>query len=277
MNTTRKEFLSTIIILLINGIIILLVFGFQYLTELFITLNNIYYIIGGYILFSIFLYQLNRVFKNKVINFIVQLIFLPFNLLYLFTVVAIPVVTTQLYLYFFLIVSFIIPLLLYSFDKLFGYVNLQPETWCYLIITAGVITATLFQRQISYLTFKILPFTARKSEKIDRVKLVELCEYAVSTNNIKFVIYSLFFLFLIIFNIYNLQDASFYGNPNIDKAVLQSFVTFIAFERMLSNLKNNEFKPSNLLNLLRLSIFKETQIITGQEKDNIENKNSDNN
>ncbi|MNG38928.1 hypothetical protein D3C84_1268040 [compost metagenome] len=50
-----------------------------------------------------------------------------------------------------------------------------------------------------------------------------------------------------------LQNKSFYDNPNIDKAVLQSFVTFVAIDRILTIVKQTEFKPSKLLEILKSS------------------------
>ncbi|GHC66600.1 hypothetical protein [Ulvibacter litoralis] len=244
---------------------ILLVVGIKYLTDYASNIENLYWIIGTYIVVCIIFYQINRKFKNKAFDFIVQAILFPFTLLYGFVTVAIPILSTQIYLFAYLGLSFSIPMILYRIDESQLITGLKEETWIYLIITSGVIIATLLHKQVTFLTFKLIPFLARKSEKMKRFKLVELCEYIVSKNNIKLVIYSLFFIALIIFNFLGLQQSSYYENPNIDKAILQSFVTFIAFERILANLKLTEFKPSELLKSLKLSIFNETEIITDKK------------
>ena len=108
------------------------------------------------------------------------------------------------------------------------------------------------------MTFKIIPFTARESWKLKRSKLVALCEYIVSKNNVKLIIYFSFFVTLIIFTIIGLQKGSYYKNSNIDTAILQSFVTFIAFERILLNLKRTKFRASKLLETLKLSMSDKT-------------------
>lgn len=244
---------------------ILLVIGIKYLTDYASTIDNLYWIIGIYILLCILLYQINRKFKNKVFDFVTQAIMLPFSLLYGFVTVAIPILSTQIYLFAYLGLSFFIPLVLYRIDERLFITGLKEETWSYLIITSGVIIATLLHKQITFLTFKLIPFLARKSEKMNRVKLVELCEYIVSKNNIKLVIYSLFFIALIVFNILSLQQNSYFDNPNIDEAILQSFVTYIALERILTNLKLTEFRPSELLKTVKLSIFNEAEIITDKK------------
>lgn len=244
---------------------ILLVFGIKYLTDYASTIENLYWMIGIYIIACILFYQLNRKIKNKVFDFIVQTVLFPFTLLFGFITVAIPILSTQIYLFAYLGMSFFIPMVLYRIDESQLITGLKEETWIYIIITSGVIIATLLHKQITFLTFKLIPFLARKSERMKRFKLVELCEYIVSKNNIKLVIYSLFFIALIVFNYLGLQQSSYYENPNIDKAVLQSFVTFIAFERILTNLKLTEFRPSELLKTLKSSIFNEVEIITDEK------------
>lgn len=244
---------------------ILLVIGLNYLTEYASSIENIYWMVLIYIIVSVLFYQINRKVKNKIFDFIVQTVLFPLSLLYVFITVAIPILTTQIYLFIYLIISFSIPLILYRIDEKLLLTELKSETWIYLIVTVGVITATLFHKQITFLTFKLNLFTSEKSEKMKRFKLVELCEYIVSKNNIKLVIYSIFFIALIVFNFLSLQKSSYYGNPNIDKAILQSFVTFIAFERILTNLKLTEFRPSELLKTLKSSILNEANIITDKK------------
>lgn len=244
---------------------ILFVIGIQHFADYISTISNLYWILAIYFFVCILLYQINRKIKSKVFDFIVQAILLPISLLFGFVTVAIPILSTQVYLIAYLGLSFIIPLTLYRIDQSLELTVLKGEAWLYLIITIGVITATLFHKQITQLTFKIVPFTARKSEKMKRFKLVELCEYIVSKNNIKLVIYSIFFIALILFNFMGLQQSSYYENPNFDKAILQAFVTFIAFERILTSSKVTEFRPSQLLKALKSSIFSEAEIITDKK------------
>ncbi len=53
----------------------------------------------------------------------------------------------------------------------------------------------------------------------------------------------------------------------MDRAVLQSFITFLALERLISKLKDLDFQPSEMLKLLltsiggseRMDIFKDEQ------------------
>lgn len=235
---------------------LLLGIGFKYLFDFASTIDNLFWVIGAYILVCVLLNLVKAEIKNKTLYFIVRAILFPFSMVVKFIILAFPVMATQIYLFLYLAISFSIPIIFSIIDQKLDLIGLKAETWIYLIATVGAITATLLHKQITFLTFKIIPFTSRKSWKSRRSKIVELCEYIVSKNNIKLVIYSIFFITLIIFTILGLQERSYYENSNIDNAILQSFATFIAFERILNNLELTKFKASELLETLRLSIFK---------------------
>ena len=234
---------------------ILIVIGSIYLFHYASTIDYLYWIIGSYVLVSILLYLIKEEIRNNVLGFIVQAILFPLDLLVKFIILVFPILRTQIYLFVYLGISFSIPLILYIIDLRLNFTGLKRETWIYLISTFGAITATLFHQQITFLTFKFIPFTSRESWKIKRLESCELCEYIVSKSNVKLIIYTVFFITLIIFTILGLQERSYYENSNIDNAILQSFATFIAFERILNNLKLTKFKASDLLETLKLSIF----------------------
>ena len=236
--------------------IVLLAGGTIYLFNYASTFDHFYWIIGSYVLVCILLYLIKQKIRNKVFYFIVQVILFPLDQLFKFIILVLPVIATQIYLFVYLGLSYFIPLILYIIDLKLNFTGLKNETWIYLIATTGSISATLFHKQITYLTFKIIPFTSRKSWKIKRLELCEVCEYIVSKHNVKLITYTMFFITLIIFTILGLQERSYYINSNIDNAILQSFATFIAFERILNNLELTEFKASELLETLKLSIYK---------------------
>jgi hypothetical protein len=116
--------------------------------------------------------------------------------------------------------------------------------------------AFLFHKYLKFLVDKIVSIMHQKSERIQKLKLIELNDFVISINNIKFTIFFLYMIYLITTNLMALQNKSFYENPNIDKAVLQSFVTFVAIDRILTIIKQTEFKRSKLLEILKSS-FKE--------------------
>lgn len=252
-NTSNNELTATIIVLLINIGIIAIAIGVKYLFDFLSTYQSFYWILGGYILLYILLFLVKNKIRNDALYFSVQIILFPFTLLFKFIALILPILATQVYLLVFLGISFFIPLLLYTIDTYQPFTGLTNETWIYLITITGAITASLFHEQISFLTFKIIPFTSRRSWKKKRFKLVKLCKYIVSKRNIVLIIYSIFFITLTIFNILSLQQGSYYQNSNIDNAILQSFATFVAFERIVDNVKLTKFSPSELLKTFKLS------------------------
>lgn len=265
MNNSKKEIKATILIFLINVVAALIALGFNYIFESVEKLKYFGVTILAYVALNIIFGFLDLKLDNKIIKIIATILGFPVAIVVGMIAVLIPALMMQLYLILYLFLAVIIPLAVYRLDEKFQFTNFSIETWIYLMITIGVICAISFNKQIQYITFRFLPFTAIKKEQKDRSKVVELCNYIVSIPNIKLVIYSLYFIALLIFNFFTFQDSSFFDSRNIDKAILQSFITFLAFERMFANLKSSEFRPSKLLSILNSSVKYEIEDITGKK------------
>ncbi len=251
---TKKELTSTLIFLVTNVVIIMLCF---FINFLIVNSSKVSYLFLKMILYFILCFmafQINKKYKTKFLNAITNIILSPLYLFALFLAIGIPVISIQMSMYLYLAFSFILPMILFRIDENYHITILNFETWVYLITTFGVISAFIFHKQIRFVVYKILPFNAGKSEKLKGFNLVELNNYVLSENNVRFVIFSLYLVYLITINFWGLQGNSFYENPNVDKAVLQSFVTFVAFDRVLAAFKINEFRPSGLINNLKNSI-----------------------
>lgn len=252
--SAKKEIISTLLILTTNALIIAFAFLFSYLIDYLSNVDYLLLKILFYILICIVTFQISKRIKSQIFEIIAQVIYLPMTIFALFCAIGIPVITIQMSIFLYLALSFIFPIILFRLDEHLRITILNLETWTYIILTSGVIFAFLFHHQIKFIVQKVIPFIHQESERIKKFKLIELNDYVISITNIRFVIFSLYLIYLIIVNIMSFQHASFYENPNIDKAVLQSFVSFIAFDRVLTTLKLTEFRPSKLLNILRESI-----------------------
>lgn len=256
MQINWKEIFSFFIILLlyivtfylIDPIYSLIVYMGQ---NLFILIK---YIVIYLILWSLLIILYKR-FNKKFIGFILAIFSVPLLLLQVLFAAIYPLLSSLSYLILYLVISFIIPLSVYRLSEYFNLLELKLETWIYLIVTSGVIISTLFHTQIRDLTFKVIPGFVLKEDKKKNKKIVDICNYIVSPGNIKLVIYVLFFIALLFFNFQNFQEVSFFKIQNIDAAILQSFLTFIAFERILMNIKLTKFRPSELLILLKESVL----------------------
>lgn len=254
MSSGKKEIISTLIILLINALIVAFAFLFSFLIEYSSKVDFLFLKILFYIVICIVTFQISKRIKSKFFEIIAQILYLPMTIFALLSAIAIPVLTIQLSIFLYLAFSFIFPMILFRLDQNYQLTILNIETWTYLILTSGVIFAFLFHHQLKYIVQKVIPFIHQESERVKKFKLIELNDYVISINNIRFVIFSLYLIYVFIVNIMSFQNASFYENPNIDKAVLQSFVSFIAFDRVLATLKLTEFRPSKLLNILKESV-----------------------
>ena len=84
--------------------------------------------------------------------------------------------------------------------------------------------------------------------------------------NIRFLIYGLYVVLLLVTNFHNFENSTLTDNLLNDKAILQSFVTFIAFDRLLVLLTKLDFKPSDLLEKIGKSINNKLKDLERQQK-----------
>lgn len=254
MKNINKELFSLILIVT-SGILILgLALGIVYFIDTLLEMRlGIWYIIG-YLLIIATLYTVGRRTKNPIVKRIKRLFLLPLTLFIGFLSVAMPYFVLQIHLFVYLFFSSIVPILLYRFDRFTGLLDLKITTHIYLIVTFSVITATLMNKQMKQLTYRFSPMQLYSRHISKRFDFNQLTDYFLSEHTIKFVIYFSYFLYLLIFNLFTFQEHSLYSSPLMDRAVLQSFITFLALERLISNLKDLDFKPSEMLKLLLTSI-----------------------
>jgi hypothetical protein len=270
MKNINKELLSLILILT-SGILILgLAVGIVYFIDAILEMKyGIWYLIGYFLMIAT-LFILGKRTKNTTVKRVKRLALLPFTLFIGFLSVAMPYFVLQIHLFVYLFFSAIVPILFYRLDRLTGLLDLKITTHIYLIVTMSVITATLMNKQMKQLTYRFSPMQLYSTHVSKRYEFNQLTEYFLSEHTIKFVIYFSYFLYLLIFNLFTFQEHSLYSSPLMDRAVLQSFITFLALERLISNLKDLDFKPSEMLKLLLTSISGEDK----NNKSNFAHKNS---
>lgn len=254
MKNINKELFSLILIVL-SGIFILgLAVGMFYILHLIVESHNGYLYLLGYLFLCVLTYFIRKRTNHTTFITLNRFLTLPFRMIMGFVPVAMPYFVLQVHLFVYLFFSAALPLSFYTVDRLTGMMDLKITTHIYIIVTFSVITATLMNRQLKYLTFLFSPVRLYRSNTSKREEFHKLTDYFLSENNIKFIIYFCYFLYLLIFNLFTFQEHSFYSSPLMDRAVLQSFITFLALERLLSNLKDLDFKPSGMLKLLLSSI-----------------------
>ncbi|MEZ4803395.1 MAG: hypothetical protein R2797_11535 [Gelidibacter sp.] len=254
MKHLNKELFSLILIMASGIIILVLAIGIVYLVDTVLDVSKGVWYILGYILLCAAFYIVGNYSKNRLFKKVHRFLILPYTIFIEFMKVAMPYFVLQVNLIVYLFFSSIIPILFYLVDRFTGLLDLKITTHIYLIVTVSVITATLLNKQMKRLTYMFSPIKLYSRYISNRFEFNRLTEYFLSEHTIKFVIYFSYFLYLLIFNFFTFQEHSLYSSPLMDRAVLQSFITFLALERLFSNLKDLNFKPSEMLKLLMTSI-----------------------
>lgn len=251
----QKEIIAMITLLLVNTVMILFLLLFIFLFEFIPTVKNWKIYLTAYVFFLIITYILEGKIKNKIISFLYLILAFPFVIFFAFYTIAFPFLILQVHLFLYLGLCFLIPTLLYRLYEFLGFSPITIQLQVYLILSFTVICSIIFYKQIRYIVHAFSPARFKNSEKLKPYNIEELSNYLLSENNIKFVVFIIYFILIVIVNFYNFQDLSYYKTEKIDKAVIQSFVTYIAFDRIISSLKQVEFKPSEMVKKLRLSII----------------------
>lgn len=244
----KKEFKSILILLIIILLAILLLYAPLMAMEYFDSNGNnwIYYFII-YFLIAFTINWLFGKFPNKTFRFLNLILWLPLSIISNLFQFAIPALALFYHFFLFVLFSFVIPLVLLKLNKHYGYVYLMEPTELFIILTFATCISITLYRQILSLVYRIGPFRVKSSKKMKKFKLEELTEYVFNKENIRFAIYISYFIYLVIFSFSFLQDSSIFEIQQKDRAILQSFLCFLAYERLLLNSKSFVLLPSVLL------------------------------
>lgn len=221
----------------------------------------------SYLILFVLLSVINLKVNNKLLDKISQIILFPLGVLFAILTVILPFWALLIHLMLYFIIAFLIPELPYRALNYFHILDfLNEPTVLYLRITLTVLISVLFNPILRDIVCLISPVRIKTSKKLKPYKLDKLTDYFLSSENVRFLVYGAYVLALLITNYYYFQGLSFNKSTELDKALLQSFVTFIAFERAFSLMKQLNFRPSELLTKIYNSIVNKV--------DDLENKNS---
>lgn len=215
--------------------------------------NWMFYFLTYIVLFFLFGW-LHKKFPNKFLEYLDMGISFPLLLVLLLFQFAIPTVGLITHITLFILLSFLLPLILLGINEHFNYFILTEQTTIFINLTFAICFSVAFYKQILSLIYKAGPFR-KSSEKMKKFKLDELTEYILNKENIRFIIYSSFFIYLLIFSFQYLQNSSIFEIGEKDKAVYQSFLCFLAFDRLLLNSKRFILLPSVFLKKMISSVF----------------------
>ena len=217
------------------------------------------YLVGFFIYFTstIILLILNTFIKNKYFNKIITFLSYPLAIIYALTSLIIPFGALISHIFFYFGIAFITPQLIYLLLKYLQVIEISNSpNIIYLKITLTVFICVVFNPILRKIVYNISTLRLKSSEKMKVYELEKQTDYILSSENIKFLVYSSYVIIIILMNYYNLQGISYNSSLDIDKAVLQSFVTFIAFDRAFILMKQLNFRPSIFLNKIIQSVYK---------------------
>jgi hypothetical protein len=113
-------------------------------------------------------------------------------------------------------------------SKLFN-LNLQESTYIYLVLTTASIIITTNGDKLVMLWHHI-----QEDEK-DKERQNAISLGILNQRRSKFIVFAVYFVAVVVFAFCNLNNIQLFDAPKIDTAILQSFATFVAFDRLLSN------------------------------------------
>lgn len=198
------------------------------------------------LLYVIITFITKKVFNNPITKLLFGLPFLPFELAFKLLTYTIPIslILMNIFLYFGLpiVVSFSI----FSFCNYRGYpvsLNLQV----YISSLIWYISLVTTNRILLLYLAKMSPARYSSSQKLKPYNIKEISEYLLSEDNIKILIYTLNFCVIFFINLNQFENIQFFEILNdLEKPIMQSLVSFIAFDRVITLLKTSKFRPSIL-------------------------------
>lgn len=237
----KKEVRALIILVGIIVLSIVIIYVFSK------SLERIGIFLIGYMIFFICFSLLSSKFSNKFIK-VVNLIFsFPFMIIYVVLKFSMPFSSTILHGFIFLVIVLFFPIVFMKSNSYFEFQELSKENYIFITLTFSSIVSNVFYKWIIKLVFKLSPIGLNDSQKTEKIKLKELIEYLITPQNIRFLIYSLYFIYMCIFSFKFLERKSFFETESVDTAIMQAFLTFLAFDSLRINSKEIKVLPSMVL------------------------------
>lgn len=191
-------------------------------------------------------FLLKKIIKSNITKSLFSLPFAPFALFFKLLTFTIPIslILMNIFLYFGL--PIVICFLFFSYLNYQNYpigIDLQVYTTSLVWYISLVTTNKLL---LFYLA-KLSPARYSTSQKLKPYNIKEISEYILSEDNIKMLIFTLNFCVITAINLNQFQGIRFFEILyNLERPIIQSLVSFIAFDRVVTLMKTAKFKPSIL-------------------------------
>lgn len=242
----------------------LIVASFICLTiPIILDINPLYLVLSiiGYVAFCMLLSYIAEKTNNKILNKMVIITAYPMALIMFILRLGVPTLTLIFNAFFLFLTTFGIPfLIMHGIESIFEF-GLKKPTMIFLALSIASILSVYLSKYLLIFILKWSPVLKGNYEDKPRHKhLQELTKIFYQKNNILFLIYLLYFIYLGVtaFTKTQLGRATF--SNDIDIAVLQSFLVFLAFSNMVAKSKDVTLASQSILSIYaRIALGKDEE------------------
>jgi len=190
--------------------------------------------------------------KNKLFKQILFVFSIPFHSFFLILSLIQPTLVLLFNASILFMVSFGIPFILFNFLNL----GLKTSTTLFLCISIASILSVYASKYLLKIIFRFSPVMMDTiAEKPQNKYLKELTALFYQKSNIIFCIYFFYLVYIAVMSFIKIQCNQPVFRNDIDLAILQSFLVFIAFTNMLLKSKDVQLAPKSILRLYAKIIF----------------------
>lgn len=236
-----------------------IIIGFVLLTALLLTLLIVkfislsdfsFYVIVGWLI-SMFLTFLIGESRYKLVKYLYNLLFFLSITPFIILGIVLPVLAIVSYLILYIILITTPILILDEVNTFYNIITITLENKLFIALTYSSIIAIVFNKYLITYPFKLanlLKFDTSEDSITDRFK--KMIEYVITPQNIRFIIYSAYFIYLCIFSFNYLENDNLFATKSNYTAIMQSFLTFVAYDSLRINSSQVIFLPSKLFSMI---------------------------
>lgn len=205
-----------------------------------------YILIGDFFLALTLMMSLRRYEKrNKAVGFVYKTAYWNIQGLWLIIILIFP--SMLLLMGLMVIVLFPFSIIFMVLKSLATVVSISSQTVLFVSLTLGAIISGHYSGPLFGWLSRGLTANGHKHEKYFK----KLVEYVYKPTNIQFVVYFLYVVYLVVSTIYKFEmdGAGLIGN-DMDLAVLESFLVFIAYSNMKSKRAAADFRFSEIFRII---------------------------
>lgn len=198
----------------------------------------------------ILIWFLQRRYPNRLIKTIHIIVGIPLILPFGLLLSAINSISLLAHVFFFAVTCFILALLIpLILTQAFGII-IEEDIVLFIGLTLGSGIAIVLYRPILRFVYFLIPFKSNRSDVLKKNFKDDLTEYVLNKENIRLIIYLGYAVYLTAYSLQLLYGDGFFFSGEINRAVYQSFLCFLAIDRVLIYSQSLKFKPSILLSKL---------------------------